>query len=158
MPAGLGYRFLDGHDPLPALHSLMDRLEARFTWRVQSGRPLPERILRYADGILGLKEVEYLGSPQPGTFKERSCNLIEQILQRIEVAASGETVGDGAATGQGPASRLPGHPRESDVSRNSEALEARRDLDDLFLVIQVFSYPGITCEPIPPSSGCPRRS
>ena len=89
MPAGLGYRFLDGHDPLPALHSLMDRLEARFTWRVQSGRPLPERILRYADGILGLKEVEYLGSPQPGTFKERSCNLIEQILQRIEARRLG---------------------------------------------------------------------
>ena len=80
VPIGLCYRFLEGHDPLPALSSLMDRLETRFTWRVQSRRPLAERILRYGDGILGLKEVEFLGSPQPGSFKQRSANLIERIL------------------------------------------------------------------------------
>ncbi len=143
VPVGMGYRFLEGHDPLPALHSLMDRLEARFTWRVESGRPLHERILRYADGILGLKEVEYLGSPQPGTFKERSCNLIEQILQAIEARRL-----KGKRSGTVP-QRVKDLRRacldvleSQEPPRNSpEALAARRDLDDLFLVIQIFSYP-----------------
>ena len=109
VPMGLCYRFLAGHDPLPELRSLMDRLETRFTWRVQSQRPLVDRILRYADGILSLKEVEYLGSPQPGSFKERPANLIEQILAAIESRRLKERAGDDSRTGQGrcaePASR-----------------------------------------------------
>ncbi len=122
----------------------MDRLETRFTWRVQSQKPLVDRILTYADGILSLKEVEYLGSPQPGSFKERTLNLIEQILAPME---SRRLRGRHAAT-------IP--ERVKDVRRAClEVLEqtataqddcacrqARDDLEDLFLVIQIFSYPG----------------
>jgi hypothetical protein len=129
---------------LPELRSVMDRLETRFTWRVQSQKPLVDRILSYADGILSLKEVEYLGSPQPGSYKERSLNLIEQILAPIE---SRRLKGRHAAT-------IP--ERVKDVRRAClEVLEdtanaqdspvcrqARDDLEDLFLVIQIFSYPG----------------
>jgi 1-acyl-sn-glycerol-3-phosphate acyltransferase len=144
VPTGLCYRFQAGHDPLPALHSLMDRLETRFTWRVQSNKPLVERILHYADGILSLKEVEFLGAPQPGKFKERAAHLVEQILAAIESRrlkgrrsatipervkdlrrACLEALEDPANTHQSPASRL-----------------AHDDLEDLFLVIQIFSYPG----------------
>lgn len=144
VPMGLCYRFQPGHDPLPALRSVMDRLETRFTWRVQSQKPLVDRILSYADGILSLKEVEYLGSPRPGSFKERSLNLIEQILAPIESRrlkgrhaatipervkdvrrACLEVLEDAATAQDGPACR-----------------QARDDLEDLFLVIQIFSYPG----------------
>jgi 1-acyl-sn-glycerol-3-phosphate acyltransferase len=144
VPMGLCYRFQPGHDPLPALRSIMDRLETRFAWRVQSQKPLVDRILSYADGILSLKEVEYLGSPQPGSFKERTLNLIEQILAPME---SRRLRGRRAAT-------IP--ERVKDVRRAClEVLEAaattqderacrqaRDDLEDLFLVIQIFSYPG----------------
>ena len=61
VPVGIKYRFLDGHDPTPAFASVMDRLEDRFTWRPRPDRPLVERIYRYAEGMLGLKELEYLG-------------------------------------------------------------------------------------------------
>jgi len=144
VPAGLCYRFLDGHDPLPALRSLMDRLETRFTWRVQADQWLVDRILHYANGILSLKEVEYLGAPSQGSHKERSANLIERILAAIEERrlkgrkpatvpervkdlrkACLETLEKEPATGNSPA-----------------ASAARRDLEDLFLVIQIFSYPG----------------
>jgi 1-acyl-sn-glycerol-3-phosphate acyltransferase len=144
VPVGLCYRFLEGHDPLPALRSLMDRLETRFTWRVRSPRPLVERVLRYGDGILGLKEVEFLGSPQPGNFKERLLNLMECILRPIEARR---------LAGRRP-STIP--ERVKDLRRaclgvlenpailpdSPSAREARDDLEDLFLVVQLFSYPG----------------
>src|SRR4029077_20082189 len=93
---------------------------------------------------LSLKEVEYLGSPQPGSFKERSLNLVEQILAPMETR---RLKGRRAAT-------IP--ERVKDVRRAClEVLEdatnaqdgpacrqARDDLEDLFLVIQIFSYPG----------------
>jgi hypothetical protein len=144
VPAGLCYRFLEGHDPLPSLHSLMDQLETRFTWRVQSNRPLPERILHYADGILSLKEVEYLGSSQPGPFRERASNLIEQILMGIEARRL-----KGKRSASVP-QRVKDMRRacldvleKKDCPRDStDAIQARYDLQDLFLVIQIFSYPG----------------
>jgi 1-acyl-sn-glycerol-3-phosphate acyltransferase len=144
VPVGLCYRFLEGHDPLPELRSLMDRLESRFTWRVQSHRPLVERILNYAHGILGLKEVEYLGSPRPGTFKERATSLIEQILAPIE---AGRLKGRKSATIPERVKDLRRACLEAlqdqAISENPDASrQVRNDLDDLFLVIQIFSYPG----------------
>ncbi|MFO0892164.1 MAG: lysophospholipid acyltransferase family protein [Isosphaeraceae bacterium] len=143
LPVGLSYRFLEGQDPLPSLESLMARLEARFTWRVQSGRPLPERILRYADGILGLKEVEYLGNPQYGSFKERSCNLMERILGRIEGRRlKGKTSGTIPQRVKEMRRVCLDVLQDSEIpSHSPEAVQARADLDDLFLVIQIFSYP-----------------
>ena len=84
VPVALKYRFLESYDPLPALSSLMDRLETRFTWRVQDHRPLVDRIYHYAEGVLGLKEFEYLGGPQSGTLLERLTNLRGRILERVE--------------------------------------------------------------------------
>lgn len=143
VPVGLGYRFVDGHDPLPELVSLMGKLETRFTWRVQDHRTLPGRILHYADGMLSLKEVEYLGTPISGTFQERAANLMEQILAPIEArrlkgkhaGTIPERVKD-LRRGCLETLRDPLHPAGS-----AAAIEARRDIDDLFLVIQIFSYP-----------------
>jgi hypothetical protein len=144
MPVGLGYRFADGHDPVPELQSLMGKLETRFTWRVQSHRPLTERILHYASGILSLKEVEYLGTPRSGTYKERAANLMEHILAPIE---SRRLKGKRSATVPERVkdlrhSCLETLEKPENPAGSSPALEARRDLDDLFLLIQIFSYPG----------------
>ena len=144
LPVGICYRFLEGHDPLPALRSLMDRLETRFTWRVQPDRPLAERILHYADGILSLKEVEYLGSPSSGTFKERAANLIERILAAIEhrrlKARRASTVPERVKDLRKAC--LETLDKEPGSGNSTAAIAARHDLEDLFLVIQIFSYPG----------------
>jgi 1-acyl-sn-glycerol-3-phosphate acyltransferase len=144
VPVGLCYRFLEGHDPLPALRSLMDRLETRFTWRVQSHRPLVERVLRYGDGILGLKEVEYLGSPQPGSLKERLIGLMEGILRSIETrrlaGRRASTIPERVKDLRRACLEVLENPA---IARDSPtAQEARDDLEELFLVIQLFSYPG----------------
>jgi 1-acyl-sn-glycerol-3-phosphate acyltransferase len=143
VPAGLCYRFLEGHDPLPALQTLMDRLEIRFTWRIKSDRPLVERILHFADGILCLKEVEYMGSPSSGTFKERAANLIERILAAIEdrrlKGKRSLTVPERVKDLRKVC--LEAIEKEQASGNSPAAIDARHDIEDLFLVIQIFSYP-----------------
>ena len=89
----------------------MSKLETRFTWRVQDHKPLPDRVLHYADGILSLKEVEYLGTPASGTFKERAAHLMEQILAAHRgPPEEGQAIGNRARAREGPAARVPGDP------------------------------------------------
>jgi hypothetical protein len=144
VPVGLGYRFCDGHDPLPALGSLMDRLETRFTWRTRGEWPLPQRILRCADGVLALKEIEYLGSPVSGTFKERVVNLTEQLLSPIETRRSCGRRSCSVPERVKDLRRacLEVLASESEPRDATQTQQAYADLEDLFLVIQLFSYPG----------------
>ncbi len=142
VPAALKYRFLPGVDPLPELLRVMDRLEARFTWWPQSHRPLVERIYGYGEGLLALKELELLGAARSGPLKERIASLRDAILDRIEDRRAGRRRVDSVpvrvkelrkscldglkASGLGP----------------GEADDLRRDLNDLFVALQLFSYPG----------------
>ncbi|MEZ6092334.1 MAG: 1-acyl-sn-glycerol-3-phosphate acyltransferase [Pirellulaceae bacterium] len=59
-------------------------IEERLTWSPVPGQPLRERITRVADGLLALKEVQYLGSPQSGNVVARQEALIETLLQQVE--------------------------------------------------------------------------
>ncbi len=43
-----------------------------------------ERIAKLGSALLCLKEIEYLGKPQPGTLHERLLRLIDHILSPIE--------------------------------------------------------------------------
>jgi 1-acyl-sn-glycerol-3-phosphate acyltransferase len=143
VPAAIKYRFLDGYDPLPDLAALMSELEARFTWQGGDGRNLIERMYRYAEGMLALKEIEYLGRPSEGSVKERVVGLRSAILERIEAKWAAR-----------PGLRDPIPVRVKELRRaclkalaepeaaEPRKAETRRDLHDLFVVIQLFSYPG----------------
>ena len=72
-------------DPSPVLVELMTRLEATLHWRPQTHRSLSERIYRFAEGLLALKELEYLNVPQPGDITERVKRLANEVLGRLEV-------------------------------------------------------------------------
>ncbi len=142
VPTAIKYRFLENHDPIPELTRLMDTLEARFTWWDPGGRPLVERLYRYAEGMLGLRELEYLGAPQTGTLKERIARLKFSILDEMEDRRLGRRSDD------------PEPFRVKDLRRcclkalaapgltGDERRSLRRDLNSLFVVIQLFSYPG----------------
>ncbi|MHC5541587.1 1-acyl-sn-glycerol-3-phosphate acyltransferase, partial [Singulisphaera rosea] len=90
VPIALQYRFLDHADPLPKLHEVMQQLETRFTWWPQGQLSLIDRIYYYAEGVLGLKEFEYLGKVQGGGLKDRIASLARQILDRIEDRRAGK--------------------------------------------------------------------
>ena len=84
VPVGLKYRFLDGQDPMPVMLGLMDRLEHQFTWRNAREIPLVERIYRYAEALLTLKELEYLRAACSGPLPERIASLRSHILNGLE--------------------------------------------------------------------------
>lgn len=142
VPVALKYRFLDHADPLPKLCEEMDNLEARVTWRPQTERALVERIYRYAEGMLGLKEHEYLDAVQPGNLKERIAGLARQILDRIEDRRLGKRRDDTVPVRVKELRRACLDVLAAPATTAEEASVARRDLHDLFVAIQCYSYPG----------------
>ena len=129
-------------DPTKDLESLMARLEAALHWRPRPHLPLAERIYKFAEGLLTLKEIEYRGRPYRGSLSSRSAGLADAVLQPLE--AEYGLNGKGAI--------VPERVKEvrraiiRTLEQNALSLDARRkladDLEDLFFVIQLFSYPG----------------
>ena len=142
VPMGIKYRFLDGVDPMPALRAAMGRLEARFTWWPRDGHALVDRIYAYAEAMLGLKEMELLGATRAGSVKDRIAALRDALLDGLEDCHFGKRRDD----------TVPVRVKElrhacleglADASTTPErAAELRRDLYDIFVAVQLFSYPG----------------
>ncbi|MBN1911021.1 MAG: 1-acyl-sn-glycerol-3-phosphate acyltransferase [Pirellulales bacterium] len=140
IPCAIKYRYVD--DPMPALLALADELEQALYWRPRPDLSLPERIYRLAEGALALKELEHLGTTQSGSLPERVANLIQAILDRLDgqydTDTSAMTVPERIKTLRHAAIQRWESHEEGDPQRAS----AGHDLDDLFLVVQAFSYPG----------------
>ncbi len=140
VPCAMKYRYV--LDVMPELLDLMDRLERTLHWRPRPDLSLSQRIYHIAEGMLALKEVEIVGRTNAGPLPDRIAELMEFLLSRIEsrygLSATGSTVPERVkAARQYLIKRLQEIPAE-DPSRN----ELHDDLDDLFLVVQAFSYPG----------------
>jgi hypothetical protein len=120
----------------------MDRLEQEIFWRPRPDLPLHERIYRFAEGAMALKEVEYFGRTSAGTLPARIDSLARHILGQIE-----SRYGIDGARNSTPerVKELRGCALKK-LSELSACDPARRpfehDLDDLFLVVQLYSYPG----------------
>jgi 1-acyl-sn-glycerol-3-phosphate acyltransferase len=145
VPVGIKYRFVEGYDPVPELLRLMDELEARFTWRPKHELDLVERLYEYAEGMLALKELEYGISRGEGTLPERLSRLRERILGAIESRRLSGRSKNGQATVPERVKEMRRRCLEAlgdQDSKAEEASQARRDLHDLFVVIQIYSYPG----------------
>jgi 1-acyl-sn-glycerol-3-phosphate acyltransferase len=142
VPTALKYRFLEAHDPMPALLEVMDRLEARFTWWPHSHRPMVERIYGYAEGLLALKELELLGGSRTGPLKERIVSLRDAILDRIEDRRAGKRRDDCVPVRVKELRKACLEELAKPDLDPDQASTLRRDLNDLFVAIQLFSYPG----------------
>jgi len=140
IPAAIRYYYLD--DPAQELLRLMDDLERAILWRPRPDLTLPERIYHFAEGALALKEIEFLGRPSPGPVRQRVADLIHFILDHLEarhrLEGSRATVPERVKTlRQHLIKRLQELP-ENDPARQP----CEEDLEDLFLVVQLYSYPG----------------
>jgi hypothetical protein len=142
VPAALKYRFLDDFDPLPALGALMTELESRFTWWHHPERSLVERIYRYAEAMLALKELEYFESPRTGPLPDRIAALRSHLIETIEHRRTG-TRRQGPVTVRVKELRKLCLDTLADPKTTlAQAYVLRRDLNDLFLAAQLYSYPG----------------
>ena len=146
VPVALKYRYLDNHDPTPALHALMDDLERRATWWLQRHLSLVDRIYHYAQGMLCLKEYEYLGEPQRGPLADRLASLRDFILNRVEASRVPEK------SRRSEALSVPERIKQArracldcladEKTTLDEAAAVRKDLHDVFVAAQLYCYPG----------------
>lgn len=129
-------------DPTAELEALMTRLEESLHWRPRKHCSLNDRLYKFAEAMLALKEIEYLGRPHGGSVVERSNRLAVSVLERLEQRH--------AITAKAPAfpervkelRRVVIKALEQEGLSEGDRRQLADDLDDLFFVIQLFSYPG----------------
>jgi 1-acyl-sn-glycerol-3-phosphate acyltransferase len=140
IPVALKCFYID--DPTTDLARLMSRLEESVHWRPRPDLPLTERIYRFAEGLLALKEYEELGQPQTGGIHERTVRLSEAVVTRLEkhhgIANKGGIIPERVKEVRRAVIKA----IEQDGTPAEAKNKLANDLDDLFFVIQLFSYPG----------------
>jgi hypothetical protein len=141
VPCAMVYRYLS--DPISVLTESIGRLEEAIFWRRQEARSLPDRIYHFAEALLALKELEYFRQAQPGELRDRIARLGDFVLTTVEqrrgiTNASGSIPERVKAIRRHILERLAAGQLDSD----EQAKQLHVDLEDVFLVVQSFSYPG----------------
>jgi hypothetical protein len=124
------------------LEAVMTELEQRILWRPRPHLPLAERLYHFAEAMLAVKELEYMGMTQQGPLPQRIQALMEHVLGGLEKAhglsARGQTVPERVKNVR-RACLEQQEQANGDPARHA-ALQAQ--LDDVFFAVQLFSYPG----------------
>ena len=139
VPCALKYYYLE--DPTPILEPIMTRIERHLYWRPRFDAPLRDRVYRVAEGLLALKELQYTGELGRGPLHTRIAALTEHILTAMEQRRLG-TGGKGTIPERVKTLRHDILAVLEEVPRDAAQPGDERDLDDLHLVTQLFSYPG----------------
>lgn len=129
-------------DPEPRMAQVLETIERRFTWRPRHDLSLQDRVYRIANAILSLKELEYLGAAQSGSLVSRLQSLAEILLVRIEersgIKSKGNVIPERVKVVRSHhIQRL----RSADLPPE-ERVRLQTEMEDLFFVVQLFSYPG----------------
>ncbi len=140
IPCAIRYNYVD--DPTPSLLDTMSELETSIFWRPKINEPLEKRIYEFAEVLLMVKELEYLKTTQSGRLPDRIASLREHILaeveQRNEIASSSKSIPERVKAARKTI-------MEKELAGDSDTKQANQlnhDMEDLFLVVQSFSYPG----------------
>jgi 1-acyl-sn-glycerol-3-phosphate acyltransferase len=140
VPCGIWYEYIDS--PEAELLKLMDDLEREMFWRPRPDLPLHERIYRFAEVPLMIKELEFLGRAGSGPLPQRLDTLIDKVLSNVEVR-----YGITQHTGKAPERvkelrfRVIQELKREDLDDTARR-RLQNDLDDVFLAVQLYSYPG----------------
>lgn len=133
-------------DPTPSLLTTLERLERRLYWRPQTEVPIAERILHVARGLLSLKELEHLRGTQSGSLRERVKSLSATLLSRSEERYVRQAKSAIIAERVKEVRRAIIGAREQATAAGTITSEQEKqwtaDMDNMFLVTQLISYPG----------------
>lgn len=145
VPVGIKYRFTDDADPMPWMLKCMTRLEQKFNWRPKPELSLLERLYRYATGMLSLKEIEFLGGVRAGSVPDRVQQMREHVLENVEARL-------GLSRARVRSNAVPERVKECRRVILEKLVSPDRDpalvpqwkeeLENLFFVVQLYSYPG----------------
>lgn len=142
IPTAIKRWYLD--DPTPSMLSTLDQLERRLFWRPQTDRAIVDRIHKVADGILSLKELERFSVPQSGTLPVRIERLSDAIIDAMEIK-HGIPPGNGILPERVKEVRRRIIQQRSEGAASANNAQSRsweQDMQDMFLVTQLYSYPG----------------
>ena len=81
-PVAIRYKF-EG-DLTKTLEPVLEDLEHRLSWQSQKQLTLASRIAKVGQGLLALKEIEYMGRAQEGPIYDRMQRLINHLLCPLE--------------------------------------------------------------------------
>lgn len=130
-------------DPVPQLESLMTRLEERLLLRPHRRQKLSQRIYRFGDAILSLRELEFTGSARSGPIPDRVRKLIGEMLDRQELQFGVRRKSNFPPERVKELRRRHIDRMHSSPVPEREELEAIRSaMEELFTIIQMYSYPG----------------
>ena len=143
IPCGIRFTYVD--DPTHQLQELLSRLEERIYLRPMTEAPLAKRIHRFAEAALALKELDYLGCTSQGRLRDRVGELTEAVLAQLEdrheLDAGDRTPPERAKELRRKViTRLEDAAVQNGNTRQFERLQ--QDMEDVFFVMQCFSYPG----------------
>ncbi len=131
-------------DPTSSLLETIERLEKRLYWKPQPDRPILDRILHIASGLLALKEMEHLRAPQAGSLSERVERLSTALLRESETRYARSSKQSLIPERVKEVRRAIIEARENAAGNASKEQERQwsADMDNMFLVTQLYSYPG----------------
>ena len=131
-------------NPTQNMLETIAKLEVRLFWRPRIERPLPERIMHVAGGLLALKEIEHFGLPHVDSVPNRIKRLARSILEYVELRYGIVPRSEFIPERVKEVRRQIIQARQSMESLPSAEQQRQwsADMDDMFLVTQLFSYPG----------------
>jgi 1-acyl-sn-glycerol-3-phosphate acyltransferase len=150
VPAAIRYRYVD--DVRPQLEAAVAGIEQWLLWNPPAGAALHERIIRVGELLLTIKEKEHLGVSRDsaGDLPSRVAFLIEALLERhehehLKQSPSAETV---PLRIKALRRTLLDHWMDENAGE-AVRRQARAALDDVQLVLQLYSYPGDYIKELP---------
>jgi len=140
IPCAITYRYVE--DPTEALVETMGQLEEAIFWRRRTERPLEHRIYAFAEALLAVKELEYYSETRSGRLPDRigalGDHILDQVESRHELNASGKSIPERVKAAR---KKIIEKVTDDSISKAQRQL-LEHDLEDLFIVVQSFSYPG----------------
>ena len=151
VPTYIRYQFCS--DVTPALSEALAGMERRLSIKPKVSAPLHERILRYGEMLLTIKEKEKLGRSYDDdgeTLPGRIARLANGILEKLEVTHFNAARSDDPIPVR--VKQLRRHLLDEICEQGTapdKVTEAHDALDDVHVVVQLYSYPGdyITSKP-----------
>ncbi len=141
VPTALRYVYSD--DIASTFSSRMDRLERSILWKPQAHLDIVNRIYKFGEAALSLKEKEYLDRTLAGSLNVRLSEFREILISREEEQYFKEV-----SNGNHPVRirKLRGKIRsillDGDPPSDETVARCCRSLDNLYFAIQLYSYPG----------------
>ncbi|MFN7737012.1 MAG: lysophospholipid acyltransferase family protein [Pirellula sp.] len=131
-------------DPSPSILNTLSTLETRLYWEPKLNTPIPDRILQIADGLLSLKELEHFQTTRTGPLPQRIRSLANDVLARVE-AKYGISLSDAMLPERVKEVRrriIHQQSEEENKLSDTDRQRLKADMDTMFFVTQLYSYPG----------------